>query len=297
MAKRPTLADGREWMLRGARGESYAQMALALRRDVRTVRKWVRRAERARDLEAVHKEVLKDAYTRHHQDLLDVLVALAETLRAALMPLGLRYPDSMEPAAVEAAGCEVRDLGAEIPAVVFGREHSLEWALLREHLAGDPLWGSFDRWKHCVGGAASRHLQLFRLIPLALEGAELEIGRSEGCVLPAAVDLIYTLAARSATEGEPELRDAASRLRDHPHEARIRLGGAEMLAYAAGADSPLGELKEAFGVVADAGAIEALRKIHGELVEAGREAASAAEEILAAHFVTGRCRVCRRLGA
>ena len=65
MPKKTPPADGLRWLDRLEAGETEAAIAKKLRKDLRTVRGAIERARRHRDMNAVQRDALLNAFSRH----------------------------------------------------------------------------------------------------------------------------------------------------------------------------------------------------------------------------------------
>ena len=73
MPNQTPIAVAKKWLERSDEGETEAQIARSESKDPRTVRGAIERVRRERDLALVRRDILRESYRRHLDELLDML--------------------------------------------------------------------------------------------------------------------------------------------------------------------------------------------------------------------------------
>ena len=298
MPKQTPIAVAKKWLERSDEGEAEAQIARSERKDQRTVRGAIERVRRERDLALVRRDILRESYRRHLDELLDMLNNLNGVVGPPPDELPLRHPGSQQPMEWSLCSCKV-SVGTDNPQVICPLEDTLIFRLLREHLQGDHLWRYFDAWKRQLGQVIESHLRLSERTKTELENITgLRIGSADergNHITPEGAHLIYRFALQEALEGMGVLVQEANFIQEDGDDEIVQYdeGGARwMLGKGPGLYD---RLKETLRALSGSTEMERIRNSRVKMDEAAQQAKEIIALIRAGWHVPGKCRACERM--
>lgn len=301
MSKKISIQEKRKWLERFDEGRTEAQIAKEMQRDPRTIVKGLEEAARDRRLASAEAEMLRKALFEHQEYLTGILRDISAML--VLPPDSLAMLEESEGvlAPIPLSGVTVKHPFAEELTLTIHAEDRLEWELTQEHLKEDKLWGSLRQWRKAMIDHIRARWQ-FKLATKSrlVEATDLRFaarkddGQSE-YLLPECTRLLFEVAMK-AVLGIPDGTDLANGIVACEDKfVRHGVGGTEMARC-----NKTVECKDRIVSVSASlpSSVEALRvkNTHKELAAITRSAKRQTDEILLLGMVTGKCRVCRRLG-
>ena len=175
------------------------------------------------------------------------------------------------------------------PKVTTRAEGSLLWQLLREHLAGDPLWRQWEGWKRALARVVQSHLALSDAVADALSTSV------TSSMPPESAHQVYRLAIEEAVSAPGTLAAAARSVAIDEATDQVSLYRDEMLwTFGRGAEL-LHELRDAMTSLAESNEVVLLRSAYQAAANASRSARETLDLIRAGWYVPGKCQACDRL--
>ena len=240
-------------------------------------------------MSTIRREALKEAFRRHQDQLLDHLTEVERTLELPPREIGLLAPGSRQPEVVRVLANAVRTSGKSGQEVTTRPEESLMWHLLREHLAGDPLWRQWEAWKRALSRVVQSHLALSDAVAETL-GASVTAP-----ILPDSAHQVYRLAIQEAVSASGALAAAADSIDIDEATGQVSLYHEEV-SWTFGQEPELLQgLRGAMAGLADSNEVLLLRSAYDAAADAAQRARETMETIRAGWYVPGKCRACDRL--
>lgn len=289
MSKKINIQVKRNWLKRFEEGETEAQIAREERRDPRTIAKGIEEAAKAVRLASAEAEMLRSALFRHQDQLIGVLKGISTMLVPPPQHLELREEKDGLLAPISLSGALLKHISEGQMTLKIHDEDKLEWGLLQEHLKKDKLWEALRKWRKALIDYAQALWQFKQEVKAQLEkGTGLKFRKQQNdekpeYLLPETADLLFKVAINKILD-IPDGIDL---------ENKLITGDDEFVRYTANCRekitivyTSLPDTIEAFEV----------KITYGQLASITKSAKRQADEILLLGMVTGKCRVCQRLG-
>ena len=288
MSKKISIQEKRRWLDLYEQGRTEVQIAREVKRDPRTIVKGLEEASKDRRLASVEAEMLRNALFKHQDQLTGILNNIAAMLVMPPDNLELREEKEGILAPIPLSGALLKQVSNDQMVLEIHDENKLEWELLKEHLKQDELWDLIKQWRDAI----LDHMWARWQFKLAIQSKFVKNADSispnnkdekqfetSKCEL---VDLFFDvvtqriLGIRNETDVEKAIDYKLSVISDK-EVSRQKL--------VAIFDS-LPSTKEAYRV----------RSTFVALADITKLAKKQADEIMLLNMITGKCRVCRRLG-
>ncbi len=288
MSKKISIQEKKKWLDMFEQGLTEVQIARKTGRDSRTIVKGIEEASKEKRLASTEAEMLRNALFKHQDQLTWLLKHIVEMLVLPPYDLKLREESEGILAPVPLSGALLKQISKEQMILEIHNEDKLEWELLKEHLKQDKLWGYIKQWRD----AMLAHMWARWQFKLAIKS---EVAKNANLTSPDSgdekrfetakielVDLFFgvvtsrILGIRNETDIEKSIDSKMSGSNDD------KLFKQKLSAIF---DSLPGT-KEAYKVKSTFVALADITKL----------AKKQADEIMLLNMITGKCRVCRRLG-
>lgn len=294
MPKKIPLSETREWLQSYEQGKPEASIAKDAHRDVKTIKSGIEHARRERYVHAAQVELLREALSKHQNQMLEVTSKILSALVVPDLDLRLRPP-------ITIPGAKVNYEGLSGLVVVLNVENTPHWELLREHLKRDKMWKAVALWKKSLVA----HLQARTALKLK---TEMILEQKTKCTVvdkPINQPFLY-----SYTAGDRLYRALLNRALDIPNDENpeehivadtesgvVRWDVGTILAKAPGIEEECREnILDVFKNPRAVTEINQVADSYKEVKESIDKARRVVEEISLLGMVPGRCRVCHRLG-
>jgi len=304
MPRKFTMVDKKEWLEKLENGKSEASIAKDRKCDLRTIRRGIEDARRARDAQSARIDLLKQAVLKHHDTLLQKLegislglsmpphdwtpIAWNQSGASILMQSDLDTQDSPDDEASE----DLKDSDLHFDMVE---------GMLKQHLRNDKLWKLLAQRERAYASYQSARIALQRKVVKLLEeetGYSLE---PHGAAPPPFLfsstvgDLCYRTALGGAF-GEYKNDAWQDEIVVDPSGGRVEYCGAVLAQVPGKAEECRGKLLEVFQEVQVLAEVTRAVNTYESLEASTLRARKAIEEIKQLGLVPGVCSVCRRLG-
>jgi hypothetical protein len=298
MSKKFSLKEKREWLDMFESGETESQIAKATGHDLRTIVNGLQEASRARHLANAESEMLRTALLSHQDMLKSLLKNIVNMLILPAANLELREDENGFLAPTPLPGLLIEQNPNRQIALRIHDEEKLEWELLEEHLKSDKLWALLKKWRQVLTEHISARYRYKKAIKsLLVKETSLKfrtgVGNETEYLVPETVDLFYGVAmnhllgVKDATDLENNIEADDNGFIKH---------GSTVLARCKKAISCRDKIIVAFISLPKTTAAADVKSTFTELTAVIRAARRQAEEILLLGMITGKCRVCTRLG-
>lgn len=265
--------------------------------DPRTVKKGIEEARRERDAHIAQVELLKEALRKHQDALLGIINDLLSALVVPPPNLQFEWQGDDSPLRIQLAGAVAsyeREIGCTV--IPYAEDKPM-WELLREHLKRDRMWSVLARWEEALATHLEARVALKRKAATLLEKKTgLKVEPTQITYIESfAVELFYEVTLNRALL-IPDTRNP---------EENIRASGDGYVLYL---NSRIANTEEGKEEECVKGMLEAFKDLqaspeakeavatYSEAQKSTDSARRAVEEISLLGLVTGRCRVCSRLG-
>ncbi len=288
MSKKISIREKKKWLEMFEEGLTEVQIARKTEHDPRTITKGIEEASKKTRLASTEAEILRNAFFKHQDQLTGILKNIVEML--VLPPYNLHLRETSEGilASIPLSGALLKSISKEQMILEIQNEAKLEWELLKEHLKQDKLWGYIKQWhkamldymwslwqfKLAIKSEVVKNANL--ISPDNEAKRQFETAKSELVDLFFDVVTSRILGIRNETDMEKAIEGKISGVNDK--EVSLQ----KLIAIF---DSLPGT-KEAYRVKSTVTALADITKI----------AKKQADEIMLLNMITGKCRVCRRLG-
>ena len=288
MSKKISIREKKKWLDLFEQGLTEVQIARKTGRDSRTIAKGIEEASKKMRLASTEAEMLRNALIKHQDQLTGILKNIIEMLVLPPYDLKLREESEGILAPIPLSGALLKHISKEQMILEIQNKNKLEWELLKEHLKQDKLWGYIKQWRD----AMLEHMWARWQFKLAIRS---EFVKNADSISPnnkdekqfetakcELVDLFFDvvtqriLGIRNETDVEKSIGSRMSVISDK------EVSGQTLVAIF---DS-LPSTKEAYRV----------KSTFVALADITRLAKRQADEIMLLNMITGKCRVCRRLG-
>ena len=298
MGKRSKVSidEMRDWLRRYELGDPVDKIAKDVKRDVRTVLKYLAQARKEADMRAARQNLLTEALSKHNKQMLIVVDNIIQALEVPNAHVEIRQDEQgnwQDILLTASKGIQTSE-GIKIE---FHDEESVNWQLLAEHLGVDSPLAQIPSWKKAVG----EYLNTMKALKLKIaeclnDGTGLDIVKFtyEKQTLPilfqTMVDYLFPIFINRAT-GVPDGTDPE-------HNLKIDKDG--YLNGQFGWLSPdgaplLNKVVQAFGEIEKSQEFRQLRASYPSVRQITKKLRDEFEEIRLLGFIAGRCRVCERL--
>jgi len=288
MSKKISIQEKKKWLDMFEQGQTEVQIARKTRRDSRTIAKGIEEASKKMRLASIEVEMLRNALIKHQDQLAGLLKNIVEMLVLPPYDLKLREESEGILAPISLTGALLKHVSKEQMILEIQNENKLEWELLKEHLKQDKLWEYIRQWRDAILDYTWAQWQFKLAIQSEFVKNVDSISPNEKdekqfetvkCEL---VDLFFDvvtqriLGIRNKTDVEKVIDSKISGF-DDKEGSRQKL---------VAIFSSLPNTKEAYGI----------KSTFAVLADITKLAKSQADEIRLLNMITGKCRVCRRLG-
>ncbi len=288
MSKKISIQEKRKWLDMYEQGKTEVQIARQVRRDPRTIVKGLEEATKDRRLASVEAEMLRNALFKHQDQLTSVLKNMAEML--VMPPYNLEMREEKEGifAPIPLSGALLKQVSNEQMILEIHDEAKLEWELLKEHLKQDELWDSIKQWRKTSIDHVWVRWQLKQAIKsnfmkdTVLGTSKYSNSKQLENLLHELIDLLYDVTTQKIL-GNLNTTDVPSAI------------------YSiVGSDNDIVKSKDKivsiFASLPGSLEVYRMKNTYEELAKITQLAKRQVDEILLLGMVTGKCRVCRRLG-
>lgn len=288
MSKKISIQEKRRWLDLYEQGKTEVQIAREVKRDPRTIVKGLEEASKDRRLASVEVEMLRSALFKHQDQLTGILKNMAEMLVVPPYNLELREEKEGILAPIPLPGALLKQVSKEQMILEIHDENRLEWELLKEHLKQDELWDSIRQCRKALIDHVWARWQFKQVVKsnllrdTDLGSPKYTDGKQYENLLRELVDLFYDVTTQKILGilNKTDVRSVIDRkLAGYNDTAET---GDKIASIFASLPSSL----EAFKV----------KNTYEELTKITKLAKRQVDEILLLGMVTGKCRVCRRLG-
>lgn len=146
MPKKYFPSDHKKWLEEFDDCKTERELAKKYDCDIRSIRKGIGEARRARDLAQARIYLVREALQKHHEDLVDILNDMNKTLKTPPENLEVARSTGSVELPIE-GGKYIRDEKGQSK-VELSFEGKLGWKLVKEHLPWrHPLITEFHKWK------------------------------------------------------------------------------------------------------------------------------------------------------
>lgn len=288
MSRKISIQEKKKWLEMYEQGETEVQIARSLKRDPRTVTRGIEEAIKNRRLAYAEDDILRNALFKHQDQLIGILKNMAEMLVMPPYNLELREEKEGILAPIPLPGALLKQVSKEQMILEIHDENRLEWELLKEHLKQDELWDLIRQWRKALidhvwaGWQFKQAVKSNLLRDTDLGSPKYTDDKKLENLLRELVDLFYNVTTQRIL-GIPNATDVQ------------RLIDEKLLSYKDTAQTG-DKVVSIFASLP--GSIEAfkVKNTYEELTKITKLAKRQVDEILLLGMVTGKCRVCRRLG-
>jgi len=300
MSRKISIKDKREWLAMYEQGKTEVQIARALKRDPRTVAKGIEEAFKDRRLSRVEEDMIRTAFSEHQQQLKGVLKDIASTLVMPPYNLELREEKTGLVAPMPLSGGLVKHISEEQFVLEIFAEQKLEWGLLQEHLRQDKVWDYLKRWRMTLLDHIMARWQFKLFIRQSLEKKGMAYRGKHGDTesdyfLLILWDLLYGVAMNRILGIQQGTDLEKNLVPGEDNWIRHGPGGTE-LAFCNNTPACTDKIISVFTSLPNTPKGNKVKESHEELAQITNVAKREVEELILLNMVTGRCRVCRRLG-
>lgn len=300
MSKKISLREKKRWLEAFEAGKTEAQIGRAEKRDPRTIARGIEEAIKARRITNIEEDMLRKAIFGHQTQLMDVLKETASILVMPPYNLELREEKEDLLAPIPVSGGLVRTILEDQMVLEIAVEKKLEWELLQEHVKQDRIWDYLRQWRSALLDYIMAEWQFKKAIRKLLikKGLELKQKRDDSDTdyfLPSLVELFNEVAIKKVFDIPDETNLGKGMIAGE--DGFIRHGsGAPELVHSKDTAKCLDRIISVFTSLPQTQEASEVRHTYRELAEITKTAKREIDELLLLNMVTGRCRVCRRLG-
>ncbi|MFC1902293.1 hypothetical protein ACFLX3_05145 [Chloroflexota bacterium] len=288
MSKKISIQEKKKWLDMFEQGLTEVQIARKTGRDSRTIVKGIEEASKEKRLASTEAEMLRNALFKHQDQLTGLLKNIVEMLVLPPYDLKLREESEGILAPIPLTGALLKQISKEQLILEIHNEDKLEWELLKEHLKQDKLWEDIKQWRD----AMLDHIWVRCQFKLAIQSEvaknvdPISTNKKDKKQLETAkrdlVDLFFDvvtqriLGIRNETDMEKAIDFKMSGFEDKGVSRQKLVAIFDLLPGT----------KEAYKLKSTFIALAGITKL----------AKKQADEIMLLNMITGKCRVCRRLG-
>ncbi len=300
MSRKISIRDKKKWLEMFEAGKTEAQIARILKRDPRTVARGIEEAIKARRITNIEDDMIRKALFDHQTQLRDILKEIASILVMPPHNLELREEKEGLLAPIPLSGSLVKTISEDQMILEIVADKKLEWELLQEHLKQDKMWDYLKQWRSALLDYVMAEWQFKKAIKKLLEneGLELRQRRTDeetAYFLPLLVELFHKVAVNKVLNIPDGTNLEKGIVAGDDDFIRHGQGGSE-LARSKNAAERRDKIVSIFTSLSQTPEAFQIKQTHGELAEITKTAKRDIDELLLLNLVTGKCRVCRRLG-
>jgi hypothetical protein len=300
MSRKISIKDKKEWLAMLEAGKTEAQIAKAKKRDPRTIARGIEEAIKARRITNIEDDILRKAIIDHQAQLMDVLKEIVSILVMPPDVLELREEKDGTLADIPISGGLVKTFTEDQMGLELHVEKKLEWELLQEHLKQEKIWDYLRQWRSALLHYVMAEWQFKKVIKKLLENEGLEFkqrrtGSETDYFLPSLIDLFNGVAVNKILNIPDGTNLEKGIIVEEDGYIRHGPGGTE-LAHSKNAAERRDKIVSVFTSLPQTPEASQVKGAHGKLDEITKTARREVNELLLLNMVTGRCRVCRRLG-
>lgn len=285
-----------EWFKQVEEGKTPAQIANAIKKDLRTVQNAVEDVRKRRQTKQIALELLKEGMKIHQQDLLDISGRIAEVAEPLPLHIEGLYSALAVRSPLKLGALQVHMSDGQFGLLVLDVEKEFSWQLLLEHLGKDKAIKMLERWKSAVLEELNSRLRLRdKVMAVLTEDLSFDIkdDHSKANTLrPLALHELMRATFSRVLEEEP------------PHAIEMSLGedGEFFLGKDTGGrlaptrPDVLDSLRALSAKIAEGAEAQGLVDARNNASEAAERVRKAFMEIRMSHFLWGSCVSCERHG-
>ncbi len=300
MSRKINIKDKKRWLDMYEAGKTEVQIARAEKRDPRTIARGIEEAIKDRRLMNIEDDLMRKAIFDHQKQLTDVLEEIKTILVMPPDVLELRDEKDGTLADMPVSGGLVKNPAKDEMTLELEVEKKLEYELLQEHFKQEKVWDYLKQWRSALAGYVGAEWKFKKAIKRLLEnqGLELKQRRTEKATdyfLPSLVVLFYGVAVNKILNIPDETNLEEGIIAGDDNYIRHGPGGTELARFI-NATEGRDRIVSVFVSLPQTPEASEVRRTHMELADITRTARREVDELLALNMVTGRCRVCHRLG-
>lgn len=288
MSKKISIQEKRKWLDLYEQGKTEVQIAREVKRDPRTIVKGLEEASKDRRLASVEAEMLRSALFNHQDQLTAILKNIAAMLVMPSPNLELHEEKEGILAPIPLSGALLKQDSEKQLMLEIYDEDKLEWELLKEHLKQDKLWDLIEQWRKALIDHISARWQFKQAIKSNLLGdvdlTSIKFSDSKQLdnLLRELVGLFYDVTTQRilGVRNITEVRNIVDE----------KLAGYHDTAETGD------KLVSIFNALPSSIEASEVKSTYEQLADITRPAKRQVDEILLLGMITGKCRVCRRLG-
>ena len=288
MSKKISIQEKRRWLDLYEQGKTEVQIAREVKRDPRTIVKGLEEASKERRLASTEAEMLRNALFKHQDQLTGILKNIVEMLVLPPYDLKLREEGKGILAPITLTGALLQQISKEQMILKIQNEDKLEWELLKEHLKQDKLWGYIKQWRDAILDHVWARWQFKLAIqsefvknvdsisPNEKDEKQFETAKCEF------IDLFYDVVKQRilGIRNETDVGKAIDYKMSGFNDKEVLKQNLLTIFDSLPGTKEAYRVKSTFVVLADI----------------TKSAKTQADEIMLLNMITGKCRVCRRLG-
>jgi len=297
MPRKIPIETQREWLRMFESGMSESKIAKKAKAGLNTVKRNLELARVEKISQTVQVELYRNALQKHQDQLIDLVQSIDYAVEVP--EIELHIPLGADTVTLE--GGKVTYQAEQVKPVILDAESKPEYELLREHLRSDPLWPVLAAWKLSL---ATHVLDRVNLKERVTDVISTKTGFQISSIQISppfvyentAVDMFYN----------DSLRYALGTKETHDYNFQTHGDGKGQVTYGAGTGlaevSPEQEantIKQLLSAYKDIKKLPEIAKVavsYNELGETTEKAKNTLQEILLLGIITGKCRICARLG-
>ena len=300
MSKKIIIRYKKKWLEMFEAGRTEAQIARVLKRDPRTIARGIEEAIKARRITNIDDDMIRKALFDHQAQLRDILKEFASILVMPPNNLELREEKDGNLADVPISGGLVKTISEGQMILEIEVEKKLEWELLQEHLKQDRIWEYLKQWRSASLDYVMAKWQFKKAIKKLMENESLEFkqkrtDKETDYFLPELVELFNEVAVRKVLNIPDGTNLETTTVAGEDGFIRHCQGGTE-LAHCKNTAKCRDKIVAVFISLPQTPEASEVKCTYGTLAEVTKAAKREIDELLLLNLVTGKCRVCRRLG-
>lgn len=297
MSRKISIQEKKKWLEMFELGKTENQIAREVKRDLRTIVNGLQEASRDRHLANAESEMLRKALFNHQDKLINLLTSISNMLVLPPSNMVLREDENGLLLPEPLPGLLIEQTTEKQINLRIHDEDKLEWELLVEHLKADKLWGYIKKWRPTLAEHIYARCQFKKEIKSSLEnetGLKFrgKSGDQPEYLLPAIVDLLYGVTTNRIL-GIKDGSDLEHNILTD-EKGFIRYGSE--LARCKDAAKCRDKIMSVIGALPNTSTAIAVKNTFSDLTAITKSARRQVDEILLLGMVTGKCRVCTRLG-
>jgi len=311
MPRKFSIADKKKWLEKYERGKSEVSIAKESKCDSRTVKKGIEEARREQDAQIARAELLKHALLKHQDRLLEKLSGI---LSALTLPSKDWEPLSWYQDGDSIFNKDAITIASEQPHEVSEEtqgsdgEPDTVQAMLEQHLKRDKVWKYLAQWQKAYDAHRSKRIALQLKVASLLQEetgcrmVDQNVDRKSSVIAPPFLysyttgPLFFKMTLRHAF-GDHDTDNWQDRIVADVAGGYVKYGPGTILAEVPGEEKDCRQkLLDAFEKMKALPESGEVKSSLEDLKKTMPKARQAIDEILPLELITGRCKVCQRLG-